>query len=59
MVKASGEITPVRIHMVNSGEVSVSRIETPDLASLSITSASARGMFCTTMPMLMLRSCSP
>jgi 4-oxalomesaconate tautomerase len=29
LVKASGETTPVRIHMVNSGEVATAQIETP------------------------------
>jgi 4-oxalomesaconate tautomerase len=30
LAKIAGEVTPVRIHMVNSGEVAVARIETPD-----------------------------
>ena len=30
LVKVSGEVTSVRIHMVNSGEVAVARIETPN-----------------------------
>ncbi|NZD52821.1 4-oxalomesaconate tautomerase [Rhizobium leguminosarum] len=30
LVKASGDVTPVRIHMVNSGEVAISKIETPN-----------------------------
>ncbi len=29
LVKAAGTVTPVRIHMVNSGEVAVAKIETP------------------------------
>lgn len=30
LVPVAGEITPVRIHMVNSGEVAVARIQTPN-----------------------------
>ncbi|MEZ2130813.1 MULTISPECIES: 4-oxalomesaconate tautomerase [unclassified Sinorhizobium] len=30
IVKPTGDVTPVRIHMVNSGEVAVARIETPN-----------------------------
>ncbi|EJB07998.1 hypothetical protein Rleg9DRAFT_7025 [Rhizobium leguminosarum bv. trifolii WSM597] len=30
LVKVSGEVTSVRIHMVNSGEVAVARVETPN-----------------------------
>lgn len=29
LVRASGDVTPVRIHMVNSGEIAVAQIETP------------------------------
>ena len=30
LVKPSGEVTPVRIHMVNSGEIAIAKVETPD-----------------------------
>ncbi|ASW10179.1 4-oxalomesaconate tautomerase [Rhizobium sp. 11515TR] len=30
LVSAAGEVTPVRIHMVNSGEVAVAKVATPD-----------------------------
>ncbi|WP_159952479.1 4-oxalomesaconate tautomerase [Rhizobium sp. 18065] len=30
LVKASGDVTDVRIHMLNSGEVAVAKVETPD-----------------------------